>query len=154
MYWIIPASRALAIKRKSEAEREEKRRQQILAKRREKQQEATEKFQRSHFPSRPNSGSSNACKCQSVKVYRHMFTVWHQNNVWQILSRSERFSKIFLSTCELLDNMRQLTYWQYAWNDIRCCDKCRKACYVKWHCAWWRYIYSCFLSQQMSFQMV
>ncbi|KAL4233554.1 hypothetical protein ACF0H5_008234 [Mactra antiquata] len=52
--------RALAIKRKAEAEREEKRRQQILAKRREKQQEATEKFQRSHIPnSRPNSGSSS-----------------------------------------------------------------------------------------------
>lgn len=53
--------RALAIKRKAEAEREEKRRQQILAKRREKQQEATEKFQRAHISSRPGSGSSNGC---------------------------------------------------------------------------------------------
>jgi Flp pilus assembly protein TadB len=51
--------RALAIKRKSEAEREEKRRQQILAKRREKQQEATEKFQRGHIQSRPGSGTSS-----------------------------------------------------------------------------------------------
>ena len=51
--------RALALKRKNDAEREEKRRQQILAKRREKQKEATERFQRAHMPPRPSSGTSS-----------------------------------------------------------------------------------------------
>lgn len=70
LYNINVYCRALAIKRKSEAEREERRRQQILAKRREKQQEATEKFQRGHIQSRPGSGSSSQYHlCNSLSVY-------------------------------------------------------------------------------------
>ena len=52
--------RAQAVKRKLEAQREEKRRQNILSKRREEQREATEKFQRSHISSRPSSKTSNS----------------------------------------------------------------------------------------------
>ncbi|XP_048767150.2 uncharacterized protein LOC125674127 isoform X4 [Ostrea edulis] len=48
--------KAQATKRKIEQQREEKRRQHILTKRREEQREATEKYQRSHVPSRPPSG--------------------------------------------------------------------------------------------------
>ncbi|KAL5010869.1 hypothetical protein ScPMuIL_013174 [Solemya velum] len=47
--------RASAVRRKNEVQKEEKRRQNILAKRREKQREATEKYQRSHLPTRPSS---------------------------------------------------------------------------------------------------
>ncbi|OWF52465.1 uncharacterized protein LOC110447702 isoform X2 [Mizuhopecten yessoensis] len=47
--------RALAAKRRAEADREEKRRKLILNKRREQQREATERYQRSHVSSRPNS---------------------------------------------------------------------------------------------------
>ncbi|XP_060069683.1 uncharacterized protein LOC132549744 [Ylistrum balloti] len=47
--------RALAAKRRAEADREEKRRKLILSKRREQQREATERYQRSHVSSRPNS---------------------------------------------------------------------------------------------------
>ncbi|KAL3881918.1 hypothetical protein ACJMK2_028304 [Sinanodonta woodiana] len=50
--------RALAVKRKVEAQKEEKRRRHILTKRRDKQREATEKYQRCHIGSRPSSGSS------------------------------------------------------------------------------------------------
>ena len=52
--------RAQAVKRKLEAQREEKRRQSILNRRREEQREATEKFQRSHVSSRPSSKTSNS----------------------------------------------------------------------------------------------
>lgn len=45
-YELVCITRALAIKRKLESQREEKRRQEILNKRREEQQRATEKYQR------------------------------------------------------------------------------------------------------------
>ncbi|XP_012943711.1 uncharacterized protein LOC101861002 isoform X2 [Aplysia californica] len=46
-----------AHKRKLEAQREEKRRQEILSKRREEQNQATEKYQRSHIPPSSRQGS-------------------------------------------------------------------------------------------------
>lgn len=54
--------RAQATKRKLEQQREEKRRQQILSRRREEQREATEKYQRSHVPSRPPSGRPHSSR--------------------------------------------------------------------------------------------
>lgn len=54
--------KAQATKRKLEQQREEKRRQQILSRRREEQREATEKYQRSHVPSRPPSGRHHSSR--------------------------------------------------------------------------------------------
>ena len=50
--------RAIAIKRKLEAQKEEKRRQEILAKRRDAQREATERFQRGNRPTRNRVSSA------------------------------------------------------------------------------------------------
>ena len=63
------SSRSQAHKRKIEAAREEKRRQEILSKRREEQNQATEKFQRSHIPaaSRQNSGRSSPKRHSSLE---------------------------------------------------------------------------------------
>ena len=57
------------MKRKNEADREEKRRQHILAKRREKQREATEKFQRGHLGSRPPSSSSGKYRREEMSTH-------------------------------------------------------------------------------------
>ncbi len=50
--------RALAVKRKLEAAKEEKRRQEILARRREEQREATDRFQRMGKAREANYGKS------------------------------------------------------------------------------------------------
>lgn len=75
MYFMY-ISRALAIKRKTEAEREEKRRKQILAKRHDRVKEATERFQRAGLPARPDSGSSGKYGYLAYNKDLHSFVVY------------------------------------------------------------------------------
>lgn len=125
-YFLLNSIRAQATKRKLEQQREEKRRQQILSRRREEQREATEKYQRSHVPSRPPSGrhhssrKSRSIKSRPVRTYAFYFTcIKYENSLKRVISyvtfgfllhlTSENYLIFFLKSLININNINYST---------------------------------------------